>query len=119
MFQKSLKKSNKIGNNKKGFTLIELVVVIAIIAILTAIAVPMFANAQKKARETADQANQRVLKGAAAMYLAEKGVPTTEVVWISSSTDALQYVEEWPDKPYEYTVTIKTDGTIEVTTISN
>ena len=45
--------------NKKGFTLIEMLVVIAIIAILVAIVVPTVTNATEKAKETADAANIR------------------------------------------------------------
>ena len=45
--------------NKKGFTLIEMLVVIAIIAILVAIVVPTVTNSTEKARETADAANIR------------------------------------------------------------
>lgn len=45
--------------NKKGFTLIEMLVVIAIIAILVAIVVPVVSNATEKAKESADAANIR------------------------------------------------------------
>lgn len=45
--------------NKKGFTLIEMLVVIAIIAILVAIVVPTVASATEKAKEAADAANIR------------------------------------------------------------
>ena len=43
--------------NKKGFTLIEMLVVIAIIAILVAIIIPTVSNATEKAKEAADAAN--------------------------------------------------------------
>ena len=45
--------------NKKGFTLIEMLVVIAIIAILVAIIIPTVSNATEKAKESADAANIR------------------------------------------------------------
>lgn len=45
--------------NKKGFTLMEMLIVIGIIAILVAIAIPTFSGAQKKARYSADLANVR------------------------------------------------------------
>ena len=45
--------------NKKGFTLAELLVVIAIIAVLVVIAIPVFNNATKKAKQAADDANIR------------------------------------------------------------
>jgi len=46
-------------NNKKGFTLAELLIVIAIIAVLVAIAVPVFNGAMAKAEHAADVANVR------------------------------------------------------------
>ena len=46
-------------NNKKGFTLAELLIVVAIIAVLTAIAIPVFTTQLEKSREATDQANVR------------------------------------------------------------
>lgn len=46
-------------NNKKGFTLAELLVVVAIIAVLVAIAIPVFNGATEKAAKAADDANYR------------------------------------------------------------
>ncbi len=45
--------------NKKGFTLMEMLIVVAIIAILIAIAIPTFANSLNKARVATDEANIR------------------------------------------------------------
>ena len=45
--------------NKKGFTLAELLIVVAIIAVLVAIAIPIFVNQLEKANEATDQANIR------------------------------------------------------------
>lgn len=45
--------------NKKGFTLAELLVVVAIIAVLVAIAIPIFTSQLEKAREATDAANLR------------------------------------------------------------
>ena len=47
--------------NKKGFTLMEMLIVVAIIAILVAIAIPTFSNALQKAKIAADEANLRAL----------------------------------------------------------
>ncbi len=45
--------------NKKGFTLAELLIVVAIIAVLVAIAIPVFTSQLEKAREATDAANLR------------------------------------------------------------
>ena len=45
--------------NNKGFTLMEMLIVVAIIAILVAIAIPTFSGALTKAKEAADVANVR------------------------------------------------------------
>jgi len=66
MFKKKL-------NNKKGFTLIELIVVIAILAILAVIAVPRFTNVTANARTRADQTSARNMESAVRIYEAEQG----------------------------------------------
>ena len=43
----------KKNNNKKGFTIVELVIVIAVIAILAAVLIPTFANVIEKANQSA------------------------------------------------------------------
>lgn len=45
--------------SKKGFTLMEMLIVVAIIAVLVAIAIPTFSGALTKAKEAADMANVR------------------------------------------------------------
>lgn len=45
--------------NKKGFTLAELLIVVAIIAVLVAISIPIFSAQLEKAREATDMANIR------------------------------------------------------------
>lgn len=45
--------------NRKGFTLAELLIVVAIIAVLVAISIPIFTGQMEKAREAADAANIR------------------------------------------------------------
>ena len=45
--------------NKKGFTLAELLIVVAIIAVLVAISIPIFSSQLEKSREATDLANVR------------------------------------------------------------
>lgn len=49
----------KLKKNKKGFTLAELLIVVAIIAVLVAISIPIFTSQRKKAYLATNQANAR------------------------------------------------------------
>lgn len=65
-------------NNKKGFTLAELLVVVAIIAVLVAIAIPVFSSATVKAEQAADEANIRAWYAEQAVtYLTSEAEGTT------------------------------------------
>jgi prepilin-type N-terminal cleavage/methylation domain-containing protein len=59
----------------RGFTLVEMLVVIAIIAVLVAIIIPTVSSATKRAKAAADAANLRSAIGEANVYLAEHGIP--------------------------------------------
>ena len=56
MLNKAIKKAKE---NKKGFTLAELLIVVAIIAVLVAISIPIFTSQLEKSRDATDEANIR------------------------------------------------------------
>lgn len=64
--------------NKKGFTLVELVVVIAILGILAAIAVPRFLGSLDTAEENADQSTLSAVSSAVSLYYMEHGSYPTD-----------------------------------------
>ncbi len=73
---------------KKGFTLVELVIVIAVIAILSAILIPTFGNVISQANETAAMDNA---KTAYTNFLVENG---------NNSKDETKYVSYADDEAY-------------------
>jgi len=65
--------------DKKGFTLVEIMIVVAIIGLLAAIAIPNFVSARRAAATQADVANVRTLQAAVEMYRADTGILPTAV----------------------------------------
>lgn len=83
----------------KGFTLIELVVVIAILGILAGIAIPRFLDAQASAKGAKIVADLRTIDSAATVYYAQKGqYPTAITGNDPATTDGFvgKYLAAWP-----------------------
>lgn len=67
---------DKIKNTKKGFTLAELLIVVAIIAVLVAISIPIFTSQLKKARLAVDHA---AIRDAYALIQVANNTETVEI----------------------------------------
>lgn len=79
----------KVLKSKKGFTLIELIIVVAIIIILAAIAIPTFANIMSDANEAAIMADAKNLYTLATIEVLEDEVAGQEVEFTDDEIAAL------------------------------
>lgn len=68
-------------NNKKGFTLAELLIVVAIIAVLVAIAIPIFTAQLEKSREATDVANLRDYYAEIAVAINDGSISSTNATF--------------------------------------
>ena len=84
----------KFRKNEKGFTLAELLIVVAIIGVLVAISIPIFTSQLEKAREATDLANIRAAYAEvqSAALLDEK--PTTKVGNVTYDSNNKTYSAE-------------------------
>lgn len=97
-------------NNKKGFTLMEMLIVVAIIAVLVAIAIPVFNGALTKSKEAADVANIRAYYAELQIKAIDEGKTA-----VSTAADGAAFVKEMEDANYDivYDTKVKYDnGTI-------
>ncbi len=88
-----------MNTRKKAFTLIELLIVVAIIGILAAIAVPNFLNAQMKAKLSRVKADFRTIGTAMSMYqldnnayMPDPGGPCVDVIAYARLTTPVSYM---------------------------
>ena len=89
--------------NKKGFTLAELLVVVAIIAVLVAVAIPIFTSQLEKSREAVDAAN---IRAAYAEVLSNKVSGETDEKLISKTVKLTQEKAEWQNS-FEFPENLK------------
>lgn len=93
--------------NKKGFTLAELLVVVAIIAVLVAIAIPIFTTQLEKARQSTDAANCRALYAEAMTASLENNGEGTKAPVVSQATMESDKWDKLPDDTKIGTVSVK------------
>ena len=102
----------KFFKNKKGFTLVELVVVIAILGILAGIAIPRFMDATASARGAKIVADMRTIDSSIMMYSAASGKDATTVTVNATGAPLTpSYLAAWPVPPSGDATIVATDKT--------
>ncbi len=84
-----------IQNRKSGFTLVEIMIVVAIIGLLAAIAIPNFVKARTTAQTNACIANLKQIQGAIEQWALEtKKGPTSAVTLTDISGSSSNYIKQ-------------------------
>ena len=86
----------KMKKRELGFTLIELMIVVAIIGILAALALPKFAQLVEKSREAATKGNLNSMRSAISIYYGDKEGIYPGILDCSATSDFSKYLETIP-----------------------
>ena len=84
------------NTKKKGFTLVEIMIVVAIIGLLAAIAIPNFVNARQKAMQNACIANLKQIQGAVQVW----AIDNSQAADAQPTRAQLEpnYIKTWPSE---------------------
>lgn len=93
---------------RKGFTLVEIMIVVMIIGMLLAIAVPQWMKARQNARTTVCEENRRVIDDVKQLWAQDKGKATNDTPAMSDLDP--YYLKGTPVCPESGTYTLNTVG---------
>lgn len=95
--------------NKKGFTLVEIMIVVVIIGLLAAMAIPAFQKVRQTSQEKAITNNLRQLASAADQYFLENGVTSVAQTDLVGTDKYVKTLDAVAGETYPATITQGTD----------
>jgi len=93
-----------INRNEKGFTLIELVIIIVILGILAAVAIPKYQDMSAQAKEAASRGSLGNIRSGITIYYANQAVTTGIAAWptlVQLTTANTVLATPMPKNPYQ------------------
>ncbi len=101
---------------KGGFTLVEIMIVVAIIGLLAAVAIPNFVRARERAQTNACIANLKQVDGAKTLWALDTGATSGDACVMSNLVTS--YIKSTPSCPAGGTYTVGNIGTEPACTVS-
>jgi type IV pilus assembly protein PilA len=96
---------NKFNKSNKGFTLVEIMIVVVIIGLLAAMAIPAFQKVRASSQDKAVLNNARQISSGADQYFLENGVSTVAVAALIGSSNYVKNLQTVASETYPTQVT--------------
>jgi len=109
----------RLARSRRGFTLIEIMIVVLIIGILLAIAVPNFVRAREQSRSKSCQANLKQIDSAKEQWAMDNKKNTGDSVAMTDIAGATLYIKSEPVCPSNGTYTPAAIGTAPTCSVGN
>lgn len=100
----------KIVKFNKGFTLVELLVVITIIALLTTMGLVVYQNTSRRGRDGRRQTDLEQVRTALELYRSDNGQYPTDTNWDDLGVALADYVQDFPTDPKDFTYVYVPNG---------